>query len=77
MWTPKQIKLLELGGNARLKEFFTKYDLQDEDIVTKYNSKAAVYYRRCNQAAANNLPFFEAEPTYEQGREDSRVNTES
>jgi len=48
MWTPKQIKLLELGGNARLKDFLTKYDLQDEEITLKYNSKAAVYYRKCN-----------------------------
>eukprot|EP00352_Strombidinopsis_acuminata_P005891 CAMPEP_0176377308 /NCGR_PEP_ID=MMETSP0126-20121128/28797_1 /TAXON_ID=141414 ORGANISM="Strombidinopsis acuminatum, Strain SPMC142" /NCGR_SAMPLE_ID=MMETSP0126 /ASSEMBLY_ACC=CAM_ASM_000229 /LENGTH=71 /DNA_ID=CAMNT_0017739093 /DNA_START=260 /DNA_END=475 /DNA_ORIENTATION=- len=60
-----------------MKEFLAKYDLLEEDIVSKYNSKAAVYYRKFNQAAANNIPFFEAEPSYEEGRKDSREASSS
>ena len=69
MWTEKQLKLIEEGGNAKLREFFSKYDLdQIYDIKVKYNTKAADYYRRMNNAKALMLPFTEEIPTYEEGR---------
>ena len=69
MWTEKQLKLIEEGGNAKLREFFQKYDLdQIYDIKVKYNTKAADYYRRMNNAKALMLPFTEEIPTYEEGR---------
>ena len=69
MWTEKQLKLIEEGGNAKLKAFFQTYDLNEVyDIKVKYNTKAADYYRRMNNAKALMLPFTEEIPTYEEGR---------
>ena len=69
MWTEKQLKLIEEGGNSALKQFFQTYDLNDiYDIKIKYNTKAADYYRRMNNAKAMMQPFTEEIPTYEEGR---------
>lgn len=69
MWTEKQLKLIEEGGNAALRQFFQTYDLNDiYDIKIKYNTKAADYYRRMNNAKAMMQPFTEEIPTYEEGR---------
>ena len=69
MWTEKQLKLIEEGGNGALKAFFQTYDLNDVyDIKIKYNTKAADYYRRMNNAKAMMQPFTEEIPTYEEGR---------
>jgi hypothetical protein len=38
------------------------------DIKIKYNTKAADFYRRMNNAKALMLPFTEEEPSYEEGR---------
>jgi len=32
---------MEKGGNKALHDYFDKYDLNTEDIKTKYNTKAA------------------------------------
>ena len=69
MWTEKQLKLIEEGGNQKLKAFFQTYDLNEVyDIKVKYNTKAADYYRRMNNAKALMLPFTEEIPAYEEGR---------
>ena len=69
MWTEKQLKLIEEGGNAKLKAFFQTYELNDVyDIKVKYNTKAPDYYRRMNNAKALMLPFTEEIPSYEEGR---------
>ena len=69
MWTEKQLKLIEEGGNAKLKAFFQTYELNDVyDIKIKYNTKAADFYRRMNNAKAMMLPFTEEIPTYDDGR---------
>ena len=69
MWTEKQLKLIEEGGNAKLKAFFQTYDLNEVyDVKVKYNTKAADYYRRMNNAKALMLPFTEEIPSYEEGR---------
>ena len=45
--------MIEEGGNAALRQFFQTYDLNDVyDIKIKYNTKAADYYRRMNNAKA-------------------------
>ena len=44
-WKEKQLKSMELGGNARLKALFDKYGLTNMSIVEKYNSQAAQHYR--------------------------------
>lgn len=69
MWTEKQLKQIEEGGNAKLKSFFQTYDLNDVyDIKVKYNTKAADYYRKMNTAKALMLPFTEEIPSYDEGR---------
>lgn len=45
-WTEKQLKLMNIGGNKNLKDFFTHYDLNDESVQTKYKTRASEYYRR-------------------------------
>ena len=63
------MKLIEEGGNAKLKAFFQTYDLNEiYDVKIKYNTKAADYYRRMNNAKALMLPFTEEIPGYEEGR---------
>ena len=69
MWTEKQLKLIEEGGNGKLREYFQTYELNDVyDIKIKYNTKAADYYRRMNNAKAMMKPFTEEIPTYDEGR---------
>jgi ADP-ribosylation factor GTPase-activating protein 1 len=36
MWTERQLKLLEAGGNDKLYEYLKKYNLEDVDISLKY-----------------------------------------
>ena len=38
------------------------------DVKLLYNSKAAAFYRKRNQATSANQPFSEEEPNYEEGR---------
>lgn len=69
MWTEKQLKQLEQGGNQKLLEFLTKYNLHDvKDFKVKYTSKAADYYRRRNLAMATGNEFSEPEPSVMDGR---------
>ena len=40
---------MEQGGNRKMAEFFSDYELNDiYDITVKYNTFAADYYRRRN-----------------------------
>ncbi len=43
--TPKQLKMLRMGGNKRLYDVFEKYDLLYESIQRRYHTKAAQHYR--------------------------------
>lgn len=52
-WKPQQLKLMELGGNARLNDFFKKHGIPDDmPIVQKYNTRAAEWYRKNLRAEA-------------------------
>ena len=44
-WGERAIKMMSLGGNKNLYEFFKKYDLNEESVDTRYKTKAADYYR--------------------------------
>lgn len=68
MWTEKQLKLLETGGNFRLMEYLTKYNLQSADISVKYHTKAMQFYRRRNEAIALGKTFEDTELSLEDGR---------
>merc|ERR1719247_693781 len=46
-WKPLQLKLMELGGNQRLKDFFKQHNIpEDMPIKQKYNTRAAEWYRK-------------------------------
>ena len=69
MWTEKQLKLIKAGGNNKLKEYFKRFGLDNiYDTKIKYNTKAADYYRKRNNAQALELNFNEDEPSYAEGR---------
>lgn len=73
IWNDKQIALMDKGGNDLLYVFFEKYDLNAEDLVTRYNSKAAQFYRKLLSAMASNdleqIAMVEStRPSYEEGR---------
>mmetsp|Transcript_34144 Transcript_34144/g.65234 ORF Transcript_34144/g.65234 Transcript_34144/m.65234 type:complete len:489 (+) Transcript_34144:243-1709(+) len=45
-WSADQLKKMQLGGNKKMNAFFQEYGVpKNTDIVTKYNSRAAEYYR--------------------------------
>mmetsp|Transcript_17770 Transcript_17770/g.21571 ORF Transcript_17770/g.21571 Transcript_17770/m.21571 type:complete len:331 (-) Transcript_17770:1100-2092(-) len=45
-WSSKQIKLMRLGGNDKLRKFFEKYGIsKNTSIQQKYHSPAAQLYR--------------------------------
>jgi len=52
MWTERQLKLLEAGGNGKLYEFCERYGINSVDIKLKYQTRALIYYRRRNEAIA-------------------------
>ena len=69
MWTEKQLRQMEQGGNRKLQEFLAEYALTDViDIKVKYNTRAVDFYRRRNLALAQNLPFDESPPEVYVGR---------
>jgi hypothetical protein len=76
MWTEKQLKQLELGGNQRLFDFFKKYNLHEvKDVKIKYQTRASDYYRRRNLAMATGKAFEDLEPSVEDGRTLMNGNT--
>jgi len=59
---------MALGGNKKLKDFYQKYDLLEEEVQMKYNSVAAEYYRVMLRSLAEGIQFAEDEPAYQEGR---------
>ena len=46
VWTEEQVRLMEVGGNTKLRTFLQRYDLETiKDVKVKYATKAADYYR--------------------------------
>ncbi len=62
------MKLLEEGGNQKLRDFCESYKLMEVDIQHRYNTKALEFYRRRNESTAMGTDFHEQVPTYEEGR---------
>eukprot|EP00441_Pelagodinium_beii_P021053 CAMPEP_0197668100 /NCGR_PEP_ID=MMETSP1338-20131121/68254_1 /TAXON_ID=43686 ORGANISM="Pelagodinium beii, Strain RCC1491" /NCGR_SAMPLE_ID=MMETSP1338 /ASSEMBLY_ACC=CAM_ASM_000754 /LENGTH=291 /DNA_ID=CAMNT_0043247457 /DNA_START=117 /DNA_END=989 /DNA_ORIENTATION=+ len=57
-WKPSQLKLMEMGGNQKLQDFFREHGIPDSMPITeKYNTRAADWYRRNLQALAAGLPL--------------------
>eukprot|EP00927_Polykrikos_kofoidii_P005210 TRINITY_DN12080_c0_g1_i1.p1 TRINITY_DN12080_c0_g1~~TRINITY_DN12080_c0_g1_i1.p1 ORF type:complete len:482 (+),score=80.96 TRINITY_DN12080_c0_g1_i1:63-1448(+) len=52
-WKPAQLRLMELGGNRRLKACFKEHGVpEDAPITEKYNTRAADWYRKNLRALA-------------------------
>mmetsp|Transcript_15361 Transcript_15361/g.30242 ORF Transcript_15361/g.30242 Transcript_15361/m.30242 type:complete len:386 (+) Transcript_15361:81-1238(+) len=52
-WKPLQLRLMELGGNQRLRAFFRQHNISDNTpIRQKYSTRAAEWYRRNLRALA-------------------------
>ena len=63
LWDSYQLKMVQLGGNKRLWEFFKQYTgLEQKPFNYKYTSSAAAYYRRKLSHEALGRPFDEKEP---------------
>ena len=74
-WTQEQVNIMKVGGNQRLREFLTTYDMP-EDIDKKqiYCSKLMNFYRRQLKSEANGQIFMEPLPPKEEFW--SQLNTE-
>ncbi|OMJ68484.1 hypothetical protein SteCoe_34050 [Stentor coeruleus] len=68
-WQERQLKLMELGGNLALKEFFSSYELNDKEISVKYRTKAAEYYRQMLKVRSEGGEFYKIPPNLESGVE--------
>lgn len=68
MWTERQLKLLSAGGNAKLIDYLTKYNLQSVEIPLKYQTKAMQFYRRRNEAVALGKSFEDTELSLDEAR---------
>lgn len=69
-WSDKQIKMMLLGGNDKLKEYFTKVGIYNEehsakDFQWKYRTKAASYYREMIKARSEDREV-PSEPSMEE-----------
>jgi hypothetical protein len=53
------MKLLEEGGNQKLRDFCESYKLMEVDIQHRYNTKALEFYRRRNESTAMGTDFHE------------------
>lgn len=60
---------MALGGNKKMRDFFEKYDLHEEEINNKYNSCAAEWYRGQLRSLGDGVPFNEQDPSYEEGKQ--------
>ena len=45
-WSERQLKMMTLGGNKHLYEYFQFYDLNEESLQMKYKTKAAEFHRQ-------------------------------
>ena len=50
---------MAIGGNKKLKDFFQNYDLNEESIQVRYNTRASDYYRVYLRCICENIPFGE------------------
>ena len=53
---------MEIGGNKAFYEFMKEYEKERLDILKKYNSDPAKFYRKKINFTARNIPFEELAP---------------
>ena len=52
-----------------MKDQFLEFELNDESVQLRYNTRAAEYYRLHLRSSSENIPFNESKPEYFIGRE--------
>ena len=67
-WDPFLLSYLKAGGNSRFKAFLDRYGTNSE-YYTKYQTKAAEYYRRKLLSKVEGIFFNLPEPSLEEGKE--------
>lgn len=40
-WTETQLKLMSIGGNRQLKDYYENFQLNEESVMLRFNTKAA------------------------------------
>lgn len=67
VWNYQQLSIISCGGNRPFIYFLDMYGLAKADIKTKYNTKAAAYYRNKLRAQALSEEFTDDPPSSEEG----------
>lgn len=67
-WSEAQLKMMSIGGNARLAEVLDKFDLQAEPVATRYTTRAVEQHRAMLRCECEHVPFDEPALSYEEGR---------
>jgi len=62
VWDPYQLRVIQIGGNKPFYEFLRDYQKEREDIIKKYKTDAATYYRKAIAFRAKNVPFEDKAP---------------
>ena len=44
-WNEKELRMMQISGNNKLKDYFEEYDMSIKNNVDRYSSKASEYYR--------------------------------
>jgi len=60
-WNERQMRCMSVGGNQKFREFLAIYDLDNETIDFKYDTKAAEYYRKKVNIHKSSLIVFSTE----------------
>eukprot|EP00347_Sterkiella_histriomuscorum_P007622 403348208 len=68
IWTEKHITMMRVGGNQQFQEYLEKYNLDKEQPMVKYQTKAAQSYRKRLTAMASNSQVQDEDLDYDEGR---------
>lgn len=72
-WSELEVKMMQLGGNRKLVDFFETYGLNEESSEERLSSEAAAYYRRQLVAQAQGQAAEEVAPNLASGRSEPKV----
>ena len=61
-WDGFQLRCVQLGGNKKFFEFLKEYGKEREPIAKKYNTNAALYYKKKLCQEAKNQEFNDPPP---------------
>jgi hypothetical protein len=68
-WSDKQLKMMSLGGNLRLKKQFGDYDLFELPAQDRYLTNVADFHRRMLRSQMEGAAIMEEPPCREEGRQ--------